>query len=179
MSMMPNIYQIDRNHYQLKALIDTRAIVDFIITAAQSKKEINEFFDPNKVSTFQKDDFTYRLYLVNTNELESDWSKFLPEELRTGNNFTQQKISLILLIETEFELYAVVGGSAFRMVVPYIDHSFGLNAYDRIIEPDKDELTSIKTRGITGQRIGMNEQFRNEYRIANFTRLVSYPKRSM
>jgi len=174
--MSPNIYQVDKNHYQLRALENTTDILKFIITKARKQREFSEPFDPERISSFQKDEFTYYLYLVNTNELESDWSKFLPAELRATNNFIQQKISLILLVETEFELYAVVGGSAFRMIIPFIDHSFGLNAYDRIIEPDKDELTSIRTRGITGQRIGMNEQFRNEYRIANFTRFGKLPK---
>jgi uncharacterized protein (TIGR04141 family) len=175
MTIIPNIYQIDKSHYQLKALTDTPAIIRTIVKAANSKQGLAPF-DPEKVSTFKKDEFTYFLYVTNTDEKESDWIAFFPTELTEKKNFIQQKVSLILFIETEFQLYVIVGGSAFKMVVAFIDHSFGLNAYDRIIEPDKDELTSIKTRGITGQRIGMNEQFRNEYRIINFTRFGKLPK---
>lgn len=176
MTILPNIYQIDRSHHLLKDLADTPAIIEKVVKAASKKLEFATPFDPDKITTFQKDDFKYFLYVTNTDEQASDWLQFLPKELTDQKNFIQQKVSLILFIETEFQLYAIVGGSAFKMIVAFIDHSFGLNAYDRIIEPDKDELTSIKTRGITGQRIGMNEQFRNEYRIINFTRFGKLPK---
>lgn len=176
MPIIPNIYQIDKSHHELQGMSTTLEIIPCIINKGRKKLQYDGTFDPNELSTFQRDNFTYFLFLMNTPEHDSDWSEFLPQELTEGNDFVQQKLSLILFIETEFQLYVIVGGSAFMMVVPFIDHSFGLNAYDRIVEPDKDELTSIRTRGITGQRIGMNEQFRNEYRIVNFTRFGKLPK---
>ena len=175
MPITPNVYQIYQEHHELEGL-NTLEIIETIVNKGRKKLQFDKIFDPNELSTFQRDDFTYHLFLMNTAEHESDWSEFLPEELTADNDFTQQKLSLILFIETEFQLYVVVGGSAYMLIIPYIDHSFGITAYDRIVEPDKDELTSIRTRGITGQRIGMNEQFRNEYRIVNFTRFGKLPK---
>ncbi|WP_439697418.1 DUF6119 family protein [Mucilaginibacter sp. AW1-7] len=175
MAITPNVYQIHKEHHELIGLT-TLEIIELIVNKGRKKLQFDQIFDPDELSTFQRDDFTYYLFLMNTAEHESDWSDFLPEQLTEGNDFMQQKLSLLLFVETEFQLYVVVGGSAYMLIIPYIDHSFGLTAYDRIIEPDKDELTSIRTRGITGQRIGMNEQFRNEYRIVNFTRFGKLPK---
>lgn len=176
MTILPNIYLINRDYYQIKGIKDIPSIIKTILKTASVDKKLSDPFDSEKISIFQKDEFNYFLYVINTDEKQSDWLSFLPTELTNNKNFIQQKVSLILFIETEFELYAIVGGSAFNIIVAFIDHSFGLNTYDRIIEPDMDELTSIKTRGITGQRIGMNEQFRNQYRISNFTRFGKLPK---
>lgn len=175
MPITPNVYQIEREHHELYGL-NTIEIIELIVNKGRKKLQLEKSFNQNELSTFRYDEFAYHLFLMNTSEHESDWSEFLPKELREGNSFMQQKLSLLLFVETEFQLYVVVGGSAYMLVIPYIDHSFGLTAYDRILEPNKDELTSIRTRGITGQRIGMNEQFRNEYRIANFTRFGKLPK---
>ncbi|MDN3550507.1 DUF6119 family protein [Mucilaginibacter aquaedulcis] len=175
MPITPNVYQIHKEHHELTGFT-TLEIIEHIVNRGRLKLQFDKAFDENDLSTFQREDFTYHLFLMNTSEHESDWSEFLPEQLTADNDFTQQKLSLLLFIETEFQLYVVVGGSAYTLIIPYIDHAFGITAYDRIVEPDKDELTSIRTRGITGQRIGMNEQFRNEYRMINFTRFGKLPK---
>jgi len=72
-----------------------------------------------------------------------------------------------------------LGGNAFSIIVNFIDHSFGLNTYDRIVEPDLDELNSIRSRGMTGQMVATSEQFRDEYRLINFTKFGKIPRRSM
>ena len=144
MPITPNVYQIYQEHHELEGL-NTLEIIETIVNKGRKKLQFDKIFDPNELSTFQRDDFTYHLFLMNTAEHESDWSEFLPEELTADNDFTQQKLSLILFIETEFQLYVVVGGSAYKLIISYIDHSFGITAYDRIVEPDKDELTSPHT----------------------------------
>ncbi|QEM12596.1 DUF6119 family protein [Mucilaginibacter rubeus] len=176
MNIFPNLYRIDKKHYRLRELHDTISVIKRIVKASISTELPSLEIDPDSVTEFPKDNVNYYLYTYNTDEIASDWVKFLPKELTGNKDFIQKKLSLTLFIETEFDLFVIVGGNAFKMVVSFIDHSFGLNYYDRIIEPDKDELTSIRTRGMTGQRIGMNEQFRNEYRIVNFTRFGKLPK---
>ncbi|MBD0823172.1 hypothetical protein [Aestuariibaculum marinum] len=49
-------------------------------------------------------------------------------------------MSLVLFAETEFDIFCVIGGNAFQIILPFIDKSFGLNIYSRIIQPEYDEL---------------------------------------
>ena len=176
MKIQPNFFIIDKKHWRLKDLTTTLGIVHHIVRYSAEEAGIKPSLDMPNINTFTKDGITYYLYLFNTDDKESDWAKFLPAELKEQNNFVQQKISLILFIETEFHLFVIIGGNIFQLISPFIDHSFGLSAYDRIIEVDDDELTSIKSRGITGQRIGMNEQFREDYRFVNYIKFGKVPQ---
>ena len=125
---------------------------------------------------FEQDKITYYLHLTNSDEQVSDWIEFLPEPLTKDKDFVQQKISLLLFIESEDELYVVVGGNAWQMIIGFVDESFGINTYERILQPNADELTSIQSRGITGQRVGMREQFRDDYRLINYIKFGKLPQ---
>ena len=122
------------------------------------------------------DDYKYYLYLYNTDEIDSDWKDFIPLELQQGSNFTQQRLSLVIFVVADSNIYSVIGGSAYQIIVPYIDHSFGLNMYARIMKPDQDELFSMKSRKITGNKAASSEQFRGSFRIINFARFGKIPK---
>lgn len=176
MSIYPNIYRVDKNHRDLKQLRSNEAVMKRIIKSSYKKNEWKENSDSPLLNSYQKDDFTYHLYLYNTDEKTSEWASFLPYPLANDSRFLQKKLSLILFVETEFELFAIVGGNAFRMIIPFIDHSFGLNTYDRIIEINEDELSSMKSRGITGQRMAANEQYREDYRIINYMKFGKVPQ---
>ncbi len=120
------------------------------------------------MNTIEKDDLTYYLYLYNSDEIVSNWKEFLPKGLSGDEIFKEQKLSLILFVESEFDLFCVIGGNAYQIILPFIDQSFGLNIYARIIKPQEDEIASIKSRGITGSRAGLSEQFRDNYRIIDY-----------
>lgn len=85
-------------------------------------------------------------------------------------------MSLVLFIETEHFVYYIIGGNAYKIIVPFIDHSFGLNTYARLMNEKEDELASIKTRGITGARAGMNEQFRDSYKLIDLIKFGKVPQ---
>ena len=85
-------------------------------------------------------------------------------------------MSLVLFIETEFELYSVIGGSAYKIILPFIDQSFGIDSYSRIINPTLDSITSIKSRGITGNRAGLNEQYRDDFKIIDYIKFGKVPQ---
>lgn len=176
MTINPTIYQINLKHREIKSIIDTAEIVEKIIRLGYSKAGIKIQPQLERITQFQKDNFTYFLFLHNSEEKDSDWAKFLPIELVEGRNFTQQKISLILFVKTEYHLFCILGGNSYRLVVPFIEQSFGLDLYDRIIEPNEDELTSIKSRGLTGQRIGMKDQYRDHYKIINYIKFGKLPQ---
>ncbi|WP_010232580.1 DUF6119 family protein [Gillisia marina] len=117
------------------------------------------------------------MYLYKSDEVVSDWQEFLPNGLTQNENFNEIKLSLILFVETESHLFCIIGGNtSYQMILPFIDHSYGLNTYSRIIKPAEDELASIKSRGLTGTRAGMSEQFRDNYRIIDFIKFGKIPQ---
>ncbi|PIE84856.1 hypothetical protein CSA08_05015 [Candidatus Gracilibacteria bacterium] len=170
MTKNPKIYKINKNHRILKAIKNTDDIIQKIVDTAYKKINYKNRFDKKKLQKSKTERNTYFLYMYKSDDIVSDWKDFLPNDLTSKSNFTQQKLSLILFIKTTNNLFCIVGGNAYKMILPFIDQSFGLNLYTRIIQPESDELISIKSRGITGSRIGINEQFRNDYRIIDFIR---------
>ncbi len=176
MKIVPNIFKIDKLHRDIAGLPDTEAIIRRMISHSYKKKNRSFNSENLKLNSFKKEDFEYFLYMYRAENLESDWSNFLPEELKDNAIFSQTKVNLIIFIETEEELFAIVGGSAYWIIASFIDHLFGLLTYDRLISLEHDEAISTKSRGMTGQRVGVNEQFRDDYRIINYLQFGKVPK---
>lgn len=119
--------------------------------------------------------YTGVLIVVEADEKSSEWSTFFPEEFVEGISITYKTPSLLFLINTPNSIFAIVGGTFYKYVVPYIDSSFGLNTYSRIMNPTRDEIVTIKTRGVTGMRAGMSEQFKDNYRIMDYIKFGKIP----
>lgn len=176
MTKNPKIYRIDETNRLLKSLKQTDTIIQKIINTSFKKLKYKDVFNKENLQKIVKGENTYFLYLYKSEDIVSDWKEFLPNGLTSKKDFTEQKLSLLLFIETEFNIFCIVGGNAYQIILPFIDHSFGLNLYSRIIKPEFDELLSIKSRGITGSRAGISEQFRDNYRIIDFIKFGKVPK---
>jgi hypothetical protein len=176
MTQNPNIYRIETTNRLLKELSDTESIIKMIIKTSFKKLNYNTNVLTDNINKIEKDNVIYYLYSYNSNETDSNWKDFLPQELTNENDFTQQKLSLILFIETEYNIYCIVGGNAYQIILPFIDQSFGLNTYSKIIKPEYDSLASIKSRSITGMRTGANEQFVDNFRIIDFIKFGKVPQ---
>src|SRR5690606_21886408 len=103
-----------------------------------------------RIEIDEESDLWFFLYIYKTQDIESEWINFFPSNFIKGADLNQQKVSLIFFVEFQNQLYCIIGGSAFRYIQPYIEEDFGLNIYSRILDPENDELLSIKTRNITG-----------------------------
>jgi hypothetical protein len=176
MTLNPKVYKINRSHRLLVGK-NSKSIISHIINTTFKKLDYKKSFEVESLKTIEKDNFTYFLYLFKSDEVASDWQDFLPNGLTQNENFNETKISLILFIETDDHIFCVIGGNAsYQIILPFIDQSYGLNTYSRIIKPAEDELASIKSRGITGTRAGMSEQFRDNYRIIDFIKFGKIPQ---
>ncbi|MGF1923765.1 MAG: DUF6119 family protein, partial [Bacteroidia bacterium] len=173
MTQNPSIYCINPKHYLLRSHKTADAIIrQILINNPLVKNPEKKLPDP---SVHHLDNNIYYLYTFEHKEKASNWEEFLPNELTVNKNFNQKLISLVLFVQTEKNLLVVVGGNAFRIVLPYLDESYGLNTFSRIMDRNSDELMSIRSRGITGNRIGMREQFRKEFRIIDFIKFGKVP----
>ncbi|RZK27204.1 MAG: hypothetical protein EOO43_00315 [Flavobacterium sp.] len=177
MNIIPKIFKIDKQHRQLSGTSTTEDMLKVIIRAAYAKMEIMPGQDDLELIQFPKDGRTYYLYLYSVADKQSKWAAFLPPELKNNSEiFNQTKLTLVLFVETEHNLYAAIGGNAFPIIVNFVDHSFGLDIYDRIISIDNDEAFATKSRRIVGQQVGLSEQFRDNYKLINYLQFGKIPK---
>lgn len=174
MTQNPTIYRINRRHRLLKHFSNTLALIRYILVSSPITR-IDPAEIDKRITSYDSEKHRYYLFIDNSDEVISDWQKFLPNNLTLNRDFTQKLLSLILFVETDRDLLVVIGGNAFRIVLPFIDESYGLTTYSRIMLRDQDELVSIRSRGITGNRVGMNEQFRRNFRIMDFIRFGKFP----
>lgn len=178
MTQNPKIYRINKNNRAFKDLMTAPLVITKIINTYYTSINQSANFKATSLKSFKKDNYNYYLYLYNSNEIVSDWQEFLPNELtNNSNDFKQQKLSLILFIETDREeIFCIIGGNSYQTILPFIDHSYGLDTYSRIMKPDMDELASIRSRGITGSVAGQSQQFRGIFRIIDFIRFGKVPQ---
>ncbi|MEZ4934661.1 MAG: DUF6119 family protein [Saprospiraceae bacterium] len=121
------------------------------------------------------DQIKYYLFVHNFDERQSDWADFFPIDLTRSLSFEVTNLSLLLFIDNGIDIFVVVGGKGFQLVVPYIDHTFGLTVVSKVLKPEEDLVVSVSSRGLTGSRSGMSEQFRNEFKIIDFARFGKVP----
>jgi|GEM_PF-726964 len=177
MNIIPKIFRIDKTHRLLKEIAEAENLIKKIIRTSYGKLGWSLQETDLEFAKFTKQGFNYYLYLYSVADKPSKWATFLPAELKNNPDiFSQTKLTLVLFVETEHNLYAAIGGNAYPIVVNFVDHSFGLDIYDRIIEIDKDEAFSTKSRRIIGQQVGLSEQFRDNYKMINYLQFGKIPK---
>lgn len=169
------VYRINKDFYKFQKCKDNIAILRIateLINQRRASKNRVKFED---LSTFEESGLKYYLFVQRHQEKKSDWSTFFPSSLTQNWNFSQQNISIVLFVDNDVDIFVVIGGNAFQQVVKIIDHSFGLRLLSKIILPNEDKILSINTRGVTGVRSGLSEQYRNEIRVADFAKFGKLP----
>lgn len=120
-------------------------------------------------------DYDAKLIVIQSAEKESEWSNFFPKEYTEGLSLEYNMPSILILVNTLSGIYSIIGGSFYKYILPFLDTSYGLNTYSRIMNPVKDQIITIKTRGVTGLRAGMSEQFKDNYRLMDYIKFGKIP----
>ena len=178
MNLNPKIYKVDKSHRLLNNLTETEDICKFIITQSRKAENVNFALNQNDY-TFEVDDennLKYFLYTFNSSEFESEWKNYFPSNLVSNSNFVQQKLSLVFFIEFEDFLYVIIGGNSYRIIIPFIDENFGIELYSRILDPENDELISIKTRSLTGKKAGSYTFYKDNFKLIDHIKFGTLPK---
>lgn len=162
MKQNPTIYKIEKNHDLTKVV---SGIIDHL---AKNQKDY-------VIRDIQVDKYKAKLFVIQSTEEESEWADFFPKEYVEGVSLNYQIPSILVLIQTTNGIFAVIGGGFYKYVIPFLDTSYGLNTYSRIMNPSEDEIVTIKTRGVTGLRTGMSEQFRDNYRLMDYIKFGKIP----
>ncbi|MEG0916717.1 MAG: DUF6119 family protein [Myroides sp.] len=72
-------------------------------------------------------------------------------------------------------MYSIIGGNSFRIIQPFLEPYFGINLYSRILDPENDELLSIKTRNIAGKIAAVSNHFKNNFKLIDHIKFGSVP----
>lgn len=169
------IYRIDKDNYRLKDATNREAMISVIIRNIRLKYKLIDKWDISFIPKFPKDGLIYYLFHQNFNEKESDWTDFLPHQLIHGISLNTRNLTLLLFIDNGIDLYVVVGGKGYEAVIKYLDHSFGMTIVSKLLNPDEDIIVSINSRGLTGVRAGLSEQYRRDFKLVDYVRFGKVP----
>lgn len=162
MKQNPTVYKLEKN-YEINSVIKGIQI------------HLTNNLKPFVIRDIQMKGYEAKLIVIQSTEKESEWANFFPKKDVEGISLEYQIPSILLLIKTNSGIFSIVGGGFYKYILPFLDTSYGLNTYSRIMNPIKDEIITIKTRGVTGLRAGMSEQFKDSYRLMDYIKFGKIP----
>lgn len=169
------IYQINKDLFKFEGKPSDEDKITLIVDSIYSKYKVKKKFNINEIPTYTNDSLKYFLFVHNFAEKETEWSNFLPIQLVGKVDFNAKNLTLLLFISDGISLFVVVGGKGYEGIVPFINHSFGLDVFSKVINPNEDEIVSINSRGLTGARSGISEQYRNDFKLIDYIRFGKVP----
>lgn len=169
------VYRVNKDYYKFDKCTSNREVLKVAMDILNGKKKIQDRKTIDSLSNFTEDGVTYYLFVNRHKEKDSEWFSYFPSELTSKWDFKHQEVSIILFVDNSIDIFVIVGGVAFQQIVEFIDHTFGLKLLSKIINPSEDEIVSINSRGLTGVRSGISEQFRQEIRVVDFAKFGKLP----
>lgn len=162
MKQNPTVYKVEKEH-------SFKSVIEGVLAHLKFNNS------PNVIRDIEINEYEAKLIVIQSSEKESEWAKFFPAEYTEGISINYQIPSILVLINTKSGIFAIIGGGFYKHILPFLDTSYGLNTYSRIMNPVKDEIITIKTRGVTGLRAGMSEQFKDNYRLMDYIKFGKIP----
>lgn len=177
MKINPKVYKINKSQRLLINYNSAEDICKAIIKISKLKLDPKFILKDSdyRINIDEDNKLWFFLYTFKTPEIDSEWVNFLPLNFTKGADFNQQKVSLIFFIEYQSHLYCIIGGNAFRMIQPYIEENFGINLYSRILDPEKDELLTIRTRNITGKIASSSNFYKSNFKLIDHIKFGTVP----
>lgn len=171
------LYQIDENHFELEALDSHNEIIQFIV---RSHKEATHTIAENEppIIPIEYHGVDYYLYKYDERDKTSSWGAFFPVDLIEGEDFSIQTTSFVLFCSTNLNLYCFIGGNATTVVKRYLNQIFGIDLYERLSAPDLDIVSTITSRGISGNLNSQTVTFRREQKLIDALSLTRLPTKA-
>lgn len=167
------VYQINLAFHELATDTTPEAkilsIVDNHRTATDNTRQLGQH-----LPEMLKDDIKYQFYIFNQIERESTWKRFLPAEIVGAEDFAVQTASFVLFAIFNNNVFAIIGGSGIMVIKRYLNHTFGLDLFEKIAEPAEDIINSLESRGITGNLSLQKDTYKHNHRLIDtlsFTRI--------
>ncbi|MBK6263951.1 TIGR04141 family sporadically distributed protein [Marivirga sp. S37H4] len=170
------VYQINTNFYEFNNLSSSQEIVEHIIKDHKERFETPYELEDQR-SSLEIEPINYSLYVFNEVDKESIWKNFLPKEITEQHDFSIQSTSFALFILIESEIFALIGGKGISVIKKFINHSFGLDLYEKISDPENDVVHSQMSRGVTGNLTSEQKTYRNEQKLIDSLSIGRVPNK--
>ncbi|MFC5271700.1 DUF6119 family protein [Adhaeribacter terreus] len=170
------IYQINTEFFELADKGSGDKKIEHIINYHKDKFK-NHYTISSKLTKLIIDKVTYSLYVFNAIEQESTWKNFLPKPITEGYDFIVQSTSFVLFAQIENHIFAIIGGKGISAIKRFINHSFGLDLYEKLAEPENDVLYSVMSRGVTGNLTSETITYRNEQKLLDSLQIGRVPNK--
>jgi len=170
------VYQINTGFHEFNDLTSPEEIVEHIIKDHKERFETPYALEDQR-SSLEIEPVNYSLYVFNEIDKESMWKSFLPKEITKQHDFTIQSSSFALFILIETEIFALIGGKGISVIKKFINHSFGLDLYEKISDPENDIVHSQMSRGITGNLTSEQRTYRNEQKLIDSLSIGRVPNK--
>lgn len=166
-------YQIDSNFYELKSL-NARKKIEFIIEYHREKFK-SEGAVEDGVTEMSKDGVEYVLYVFDEVERESKWKSFLPKQITVNHDFNVVSSSFALFSIIGSEIFVLIGGKGISVIQRFINHTFGIDFFEKLAEPENDIVHSITVRGVIGKLSSENRTYRSEQSLQDALSIGTVP----
>ncbi|MFY0605868.1 MAG: TIGR04141 family sporadically distributed protein [Cyclobacteriaceae bacterium] len=170
------VYQINTGFYEFNNLSSSQEIVEHIIKDHKERFETPYDLEDQR-SSLEIEPIDYLLYVFNEVDKESMWKTFLPKEITEQHDFSIQSTSFALFILIESEIFALIGGKGISVIKKFINHSFGLDLYEKIADPENDIVHSQMSRGVTGNLTSEQKTYRNEQKLIDSLSIGRVPNK--
>lgn len=171
------VYQINLDFYELIKLKETSSGVISHIIEYHKEHFKSEYSLDYSTRRFTIEPYQYTLYSFNEREKESMWKDFLPEELIGDRDFTIKSTSFALFIQANNRIFSIIGGKGISVIKRFINHTFGLDFYEKLAEPENDIVYSHVSRGVAGNLTSEQRTFRNEQKLQDTLSIGRVPKK--
>lgn len=170
------IYQINTNFYEFREKETTVEVVDSIIEYHKANFK-SDYDVEHKESEFEIGDVSYRLYSFDEIEKESAWMSYLPSELTEDNDFKVRHASFCLFIEYDSRVFSIIGGKGISVIKRFLNHTFGLDFFEKIAEPENDIVHTLLSRGVTGNLTSEEKTYRNDQKLGDALSIGRVPRK--
>jgi len=168
------LYQIDTEFYELRSIHSSHRKIDFIL-----QYHIDHFTTTGELThnrtVIEEEGYSLILYVFNEIEHVSKWKSFLPENITENHEFNVLNASFALFICFENYVFSIIGGKGISVIKRFINHSFGLDLFEKFAEPEIDIVHSLTTRGITGALSSEEKTYRSNQKLQDALNLGSIP----
>ena len=158
------IYQIDTTFYEFVNKKTSKQIILHIINSHRYKIKKEKFENLDIASTII-DNVTYYMYRYDESERQSIWKNYLPNKITENQNFDTKKVSFVIFAVHKIDIFVIIGGGGIFVIQRFINHTFGIDLYERIAEPSIDIVNTIKTRNIAGNLTSKEETYKNKQNL--------------
>ena len=170
------VYQINRGFYEFRTLNSNSEIIHHIIQYHIDHSQRRIDYDgtlPEHITETIK----YSLYIYNEIEYISPWKAYLPAEITEDNEFNIKATSFVLFSEFGENIFCIVGGRGISAVKRFINYSFGIELYEKFLNPTSDIVYTLYSRSLSGNLTSQFSTFKERQILLDALSLGRIPIR--